>query len=298
MGNAYSAQAVSDDNCGAFLHQAAKRFLALSSDERAKLQLMRSITNSDNRIAENLRYSRALYSRFPDERIMKFWLASPLAQLGERGQAAQLMTYDPTTHAILTADWQGLAEECGRSGRDFWDRATLWNSARLLIQTGHSDVLVKLHDEVQPLVRSGRISIKNIAIPETAIALRQAGRMADAERILKIFNERSARYPPAGIGHVQRQMDLAFLAAFQGRKEAALKQIDDLSRRRPLALATVPLMSLVYLPEYQSLRNDPRLLASDERVRAAVNSERAKAGMPAIARSDWLSDPKTLLTKN
>ena len=278
--------------------QTTKRFLALSSDERAKLQLMRSLTNSDNRVAENLRYSRALYFRFPEERIMKFWLASPLAQLGERRQAAQLMTSDPTTHAILTADWQRFAEECSRSGRDFWDRATLWNSARLLIESGHSDVLVKLYDQVQPLVRSGRVSIKNIAIPETAIALRQAGRVAEAEKILKIFSERSAKYPPAGFGHVQRQMDLAFLAAFEGRKEAALNQIEDLSRSRPLALATVPAMSLVYLPEYQAFRNDPRLVASDERVRAAVNSERAKAGMPAITRSDWLSDPKTLLTKD
>jgi hypothetical protein len=37
---------------------------------------------------------------------------------------------------------------------------------------------------------------------------------------------------------------------------------------------------------------------SDERLRAYVNAERAKAGLPPISRESWISDPKALLTKN
>jgi hypothetical protein len=83
-----------------------------------------------------------------------------------------------------------------------------------------------------------------------------------------------------------------------GRNDTALDRLDSLSRREPLALATIPAMSLTNNPSFGAFRNDPRLLASDERLRAAINSERAKSGMPPIGREAWTSDPKTLLTKN
>jgi predicted Zn-dependent protease len=278
--------------------QVARRFLALSSDERAKLQLLRSLANDDNRVADNLRYSRALYQRFPNERIMKFWLASPLSLLGEHRQAAQLMTSEPVTQALLASDWQRFAKGSEQLGRRFWDRAFLWSSAKLLVASGHSDVLVKLYDEVQPLIRSGRLNSDNVAIPETAMALRQAGRQDEADRVLKAYARNSAKLPAAGIGNLQHQIDLAVLAALAGRNDTALDRLDSLSRHEPLALATIPAMSLTNNPSFGAFRNDPRLLASDERLRAAINSERAKSGMSPIGREAWTSDPKTLLTKN
>jgi hypothetical protein len=33
-------------------------------------------------------------------------------------------------------------------------------------------------------------------------------------------------------------------------------------------------------------------------MRLAVNRERAKVGLPPISHEAWISDPKTLLTKN
>ena len=278
--------------------QVARRFLALSSDERAKLQLLRSMANDDDRVADTFRYARALYSRFPNERIMRFWLASPLSLLGEQKRAAQLMSYEPVTEAALTSDWPRFAEECRRLGARFWDRAYLWNSARLLIATGHSDVLVKLYDDAQPFVRSGALSDESGAIPETALALRQVGRRAEADELLERYSKNSAKLPRGGVGHLQRELDVAVLEALAGHNDAALKQIEELARRRPIALASIPAMSLVYNPAFQAFRNDPRLLASDERLRAATNSERAKVGLPPISREAWISDPKTLLTKN
>ena len=44
--------------------------------------------------------------------------------------------------------------------------------------------------------------------------------------------------------------------------------------------------------------SDPRLVAIDERVRVAINTQRVGAGLGAISRNAWISDAKTLLTKN
>jgi hypothetical protein len=57
-------------------------------------------------------------------------------------------------------------------------------------------------------------------------------------------------------------------------------------------------MSLRYDAVFGWLANDPRFLVIDDRLRAAVNRERAKAGLAPLSREAWISDPKTLLTKN
>jgi hypothetical protein len=57
-------------------------------------------------------------------------------------------------------------------------------------------------------------------------------------------------------------------------------------------------MSLRWSPIFRPLAGDPRFEAVDARVYAVLNKERAKAGLPLMSREAWLSDPKTLLTKN
>ena len=55
--------------------------------------------------------------------------------------------------------------------------------------------------------------------------------------------------------------------------------------------AGLPAVILTGLP-------DTALHEARDRVRAAVNRERAKVGLPELSREAWISDPKTLLTKN
>ena len=57
-------------------------------------------------------------------------------------------------------------------------------------------------------------------------------------------------------------------------------------------------MSLLNNPFYRGMRADARLIRADERLRTALNLERAKAKLPPISRADWVSDPNTLLPKN
>jgi hypothetical protein len=90
----------------------------------------------------------------------------------------------------------------------------------------------------------------------------------------------------------------AFIASLSGRQEDALRRLDELSRQTPLVLGTIPTMSLLHNPALSGLRTDRRLAQIDERLRAALNAERQKAGLRPISREGWVSDPNTLLTKN
>jgi TolB-like protein/DNA-binding SARP family transcriptional activator/Tfp pilus assembly protein PilF len=276
----------------------ARRFMALSTDDRAKLQLLRGLANSEGRLADNLRFSRLLATRYPDERVFRFYLASALALLGERDGAAALVDSDPIAQAILHADWPRFSMAASGLGRDYWDRANTWNSARLFLATGRSSELVRLYDEAKPLVQSGEIDRIAIAIPEVVLALRQAGRRAEADKLLEDFRANSAKLPHSGLGGTFRDVNLALIAILSGREEDAMARVEALSRRYPAGLSIIPAMSLFNDPFFGRLKNDPRLASSDERVRDYVNRERRKAGLPPIGRDAWISDPNTLLTKN
>jgi TolB-like protein/DNA-binding SARP family transcriptional activator/Tfp pilus assembly protein PilF len=278
--------------------QVVQRFLDLSTDDRSKLLLL--VGYAKNGFYENryLRYSQELYRRFPDERNIRFNYASSLSALGERKQAAHLMQFDPLAVALLRGDWNAVAAEAAREGRDFWDRSDLWGAATLLVASGHSDVLVRLYDQTQPLIRSGAIDMELVAVPATVLALRQKGRNAEANRLLQTFAGYNAKFPPRGIGGLVKQMNAAATAALTGRNDEAIRLLDNVSRQQPLALDPFPAWSLVHSPYFSAFKDDPRLAQIDERLRSAVNAERKKAGLSPIARAAWVSNPQTLLTMN
>ncbi|HET6942208.1 MAG TPA: hypothetical protein VFH89_08610, partial [Sphingomicrobium sp.] len=183
-------------------------------------------------------------------------------------------------------------------GPDFWDRANFWGSARLLLLMGHARDLVEIYDQSKPAIQRGQLDIDTVAVPELIVALRQARRTAEADRLLQIFAKNTSQLPKAGLGGAIRTMNEATIDALSGRKDRAARKIDELSRRSPLNLNLVPPISLLNNPLLAALKDDPRLAAADERVRIALNSERLKAGFPPISREAWLNNAKSLLTKN
>ena len=114
---------------------------------------------------------------------MRFNYASALASLGETRQAAALVNYDPLASALLRMDWDALAAQSGREGRNFWDKSDLWGTSTMLVATGHSDVLVRLYDQTQALIQSETIDMDLVAGPAMILALRENGRRAEAERL-------------------------------------------------------------------------------------------------------------------
>jgi TolB-like protein/DNA-binding SARP family transcriptional activator/Tfp pilus assembly protein PilF len=275
-----------------------RRFLQLSTDDRAKLLLLRGMANGETRAFDSYRYSKMLFDRLPDERNNRFNYASGLGGLGENRQAAEVMSHEPFSNALLSADWAALAREAEAMGPHYWDRSNLWASAALLVRSGHGYVLARLYDQSKPLIRSGEVDVDLVAVPGTVLALRNAGRVQDAARLLSQFTKTNAKLPDKGLGGRIKEINLAQIAALSGRRDEALNRLDRLSREAPFVLITIPSMSLLNSPFYQQFKTDPRLVQFDERLRAALNSERRKADLPPLTREAWLSDPKTLLTKN
>jgi tetratricopeptide (TPR) repeat protein len=278
--------------------QLVRRFVVLSTDDRAKMLLLEGYAKNSFDGAAYLRYSRELYRRFPEERNMRFNYASALALLGESNQAARLVDYDVLAGALLRRDWNALAAQAAREGRNFWDKSDLWGTSTLIVASGHSDVLVRLYDQTQALIRSETIDMDLVAAPGMILALRQEGRRAEADRLLQTFSTRNAELPDAGLGGIIKQVNSGLAAALAGRNDEAIARLDHVSRQAPLALNSIPAMSLLNNPYLSNLRSDSRLGEIDERIRSAVNSERRKVGLPPISREAWVSDPKTLLTMN
>lgn len=278
--------------------QYVRRFFGLSTDQRAKLLLFQSLQKLDDDVAGQLKTTSALQRSYPDERQMRLNLAATLSLLGERRAAAKLVGYDRLGSAALTRNWPALANAAQAMGAHYWDQSGYWNSAALLIASGHGDTLVQLYDAARPLVAAGRISADRLAQPETIVALRKAGRQAEADRLLAQFRQEKDRLPDGGILGDEKRFSVGVAAALTGDREIAIRTLDQWSRTRPLRLMPIPAMALRYDPTCGWLASDPRFPAIEDRVRLAINAQRQKAGLALITRAAWISDPMALLTKN
>jgi TolB-like protein/Tfp pilus assembly protein PilF len=277
----------------------ARRFLALSTDDRAKRLIVLSLDKLDLNLAGELKTAEALYHAYPNERQNRINLAATLAQLGERRRAAEIMAGDDMAVAATSGDWTGLARAVQSLGSNFWGRSGWWDAAGLLVASGHSDALLRLYD--RDAVAAKRTIIadnQNIAMSDIIVALRQHGRSADAEQLLAILRRHAEQLPAVGILGDEKAIDGAAVAALAGDREGAIRRLDQLSRTKPLQLTLIPGMALRHEPAFAPLATDPRFDAIEDRVRDATNAERAKAGLPPISRSAWISDSKTVLTKN
>jgi DNA-binding SARP family transcriptional activator/TolB-like protein/tetratricopeptide (TPR) repeat protein len=276
----------------------ARRFLALSTDSRAKRLIILSLQKVDNDLAGQLRTAEVLYRAYPDERQMRLNFASALAQLGERRRAAPLRTDDPVASAVLSADMPALAHVTEALGTGFWNQSEWWNSADLLVASGHSDELVRFWDRDRPTNDRIVLGHDDIAVPETIVALRRSGRNADAQQLLSLFAQRVQRLPSVGLLGQQKSFAMAQLAALRGDRQDAIRLLDMWSKQSPLDLAHIPAMALRYDQTFSWLASDRRFLAIEDRIRQAVNRERAKVGYPPLSRAAWISNPRTLLTIN
>jgi TolB-like protein/DNA-binding SARP family transcriptional activator len=274
-----------------------RRFLSLSADPRAKLLLLQSLAKMDSRVADELRISRKLEQAYPDERQTRLNLASALAQLGEVRPAAKLMSDNVLARSVLDGDWIAVAGAASSMGAHYWDQWGFWNSTSLLVASGHSDLVAKLYDEAKPAIASGRLSREQVMLPETVVALRNVGRSAEAEKVLEDLRQQNAAKPNVGQLGDERQVTAFIIASLSGDREAAIRGLDEWSRREPFRFIPIPAAALRYDPSFAWLANDPRFSAIEDRLRVACNGERAKAGLPPINHAAWVSDPKALLTK-
>lgn len=219
---------------------------------------------------------------------MQFYLANAYGWLGERREAARLATFDPMASAILVGDGPRVTAESKALGIDYWDRSNFWSSARFLLATGQGKALIDIYDRSEPSLRSRELDVDTVAIPEVILALRGVGRGAEAEKLLAIYRQNTAKLPRTGVSGAIRDINEATIAALSGRNDDAARLIEAISRRNPMSLNVIPTMSLLRNPLLAGIKADPRLFAADERLRAALNKERQKAGLAPIGRQAWV----------
>jgi DNA-binding SARP family transcriptional activator/TolB-like protein len=279
-------------------HEYLKRFLSLSTDQRAKLLLLHTAADEDSRLADEYRITARLFRAYPQERQMQLDFAGVLAQLGERKQALDLMKSDSIAAAVLSSNWPALARAASSMGPEYWNISKFWDSGDLLVQSGHGNVMVAMYDRDRGLVPPGAVNARDIVSSATIVALRRAGRSSEADKLLQQMKSINASLPNRGLLGADKSVEAAIIAALSGDRDGAVRILDDISRRDPVMLAHIPAAALRYDAAFAPLANDPRFLAVEDRVRVAVNGVRKNVGLPPISHSAWISDPNTVLTKN
>ncbi len=148
--------------------------------------------------------------------------------------------------------------------------------AKLMLNAGRARELVATYDgpvgllSLRPNQRLRVDQLHEAAV--VALALRQAGRSADADRLLSKAN--------SSIGAVYRQRvipfaldaDVAAIWAVQGRRDQALAMLERAMRRGWTHNETTDLPDIADEPAYRSLRGQPRF----ERVRASLAAHLAR----------------------
>lgn len=105
-----------------------------------------------------------------------------------------------------------------------------------------------------------------------ALALRQAGRPADADRLLNQANSRiAALYRQRAIPFAL-DADVAAVRAVQGKREQALAMLERAQRRGWTHTDTTDLPDIADEPAFRALRGDPRF----ERIRASLTAHLAR----------------------
>jgi hypothetical protein len=111
-----------------------------------------------------------------------------------------------------------------------------------------------------------------------ALALRQAGRSADADRLLTQANSRISDVYHRGAAPFAFDADAASISAVQGRTDQALAMLERAMRRGWTHTGSTDLRDLADEPAFRSLRGEPRF----ERIRADLAAQLARERVETI----------------
>lgn len=149
-------------------------------------------------------------------------------------------------------------------------------AAKLMLKAGRARELAAAYDRP-----AGLLSLRSDApvradqLHETAVvalALRQAGRRADADRLLSQAASRIATIYRQATIPFQLDADVAAIWAVQGRRDQALSMLERAMRRGWTDSADTDLRNIEDEPAFVSLRGQPRF----ERIRASLAAHLAR----------------------
>lgn len=149
-------------------------------------------------------------------------------------------------------------------------------SAKLMLGAGRGGELISAYDGPAGLLTflpGEPVRIDQLPeAPVVALALRQAGRAADEERLLRQANAAIRATYRRGRVPFWFDADCAAIAAVQGRNDDALSMLERAERRGWTHSANTDLRDIGHEPAFRSLRGVPRF----ESLRARMAARRAK----------------------
>lgn len=221
----------------------------------------------------------------------RFYLNSIELQLGIIKEMARERPNLPETHRLLflgeLPDKASL-QSLGMSTESFWaDEFFREHAPRSFVASGKPRDLVAYYDEfadspndLLEKISNGSFDFRTVA-PYLALALRKAGRDADAKQMLKLALEIDKGFTSHGAQNMGELVRSAQLYAVAGRREDAIRNLE---KARSMGWPYLSAWLLVYPylgtvdgdPAFESLRSDPRFRSLAAEVEAERQRERAE----------------------
>lgn len=250
------------------------------------IELSGAMTRGD--VAAQVRLSRAALRLRPGDEEANFNLAMGLALLGETEAALRFVPErQAIARRVFAGDSDSLLREVAAAGPGFWaNDPAKWHVVPTLVAAGHGATLLRLYDQryrtVDAFVRDQQGAIVTLA-PPLVLAMQEAGRTADAERLRTLAVARIEAARREGVIADKQALHLAELLALGGDRDGALRELERTVATNWTALWSPPRANLSAVPAFNTLRPEPRFQRVEAQLRTAINRQRAQLGLQPLS---------------
>jgi hypothetical protein len=232
---------------------------------------------------------------------LNFWAGFELS--GTNGARPFVGERDSVTAMIIGEDVAALVRRIHELGPEFWNLDFETSAAiHYLVTHGRTDVIVRAFDATRTRTD---VNLADLAHPELIVALRRAGRTADADRLFQELRRKYRRQRGLSAGRMA-----GFIAterALAGDRAGALAALERVQSEHEMFLWNQYDHPYSYLP-FQVLASEPRFIALarsfDEKLvreqkEALAASRRLRIQLPYQVRigNPYLSAPAGLRAK-
>jgi DNA-binding SARP family transcriptional activator len=269
-------------NREAEIEAVVQRFEAASSDAYDRNVVRLWSYHALGKLHETVALGREMLRQRPANKKAVFMMANLFAALGDRESA---LAATPTDHvlyrAIINHDVSQVERIARESPSIFWhEELADTRAGELLVASGRGKLLLQLFD-----TRYGAIghfmeeaSATIAPAPALIVALRDAGRMQEAEELNRAMLERMRSDRAQGAAPHAWAFEYAQQLALAGDSDGALAELERLMQFRWQVLLMPPFVRLPDYVAFRELRFDPRLVALQQRLDGHLQTTRSQIG--------------------
>ena len=266
---------------------AVRRFERLSTDERAVMEVQTLLASYSGDVATVFRLTERMHREFPGERLTAMMFAASLAGLGERKSAAAIDRDDPIGSALLRNDIRALSASAEAGCPAFRELNYDWSGNRYISAAGQGRLLVQWFDRCMASDEGDFDKLEATTNIYTILALREAGRLAAANRLTAHLEWQIRQLPRQGYSKFRRDSLLLDLAIARGDRELAGKRLLELVRSHASNFRDIPAAPLTSDPRFSLLRGSAALKRADTGLLLAINDTRSEVGLNRLSAGAW-----------